>query len=487
MQRERLSSRLGFLLISAGCAIGLGNVWRFPYIVGKYGGAAFVLIYLFFLVVMGLPIMVMEFSVGRASQCSAAKSFDVLQKKGGIWHLTKIIAILGNYLLMMFYTTVGGWMINYVFKMACGQLSGMGAEEISNVFSAMLQSPFEQVLFMVVMTGIGFLICSKGLQNGVEKMSKIMMVCLLCLMGVLAVRSLMLPGASEGLKFYLMPDFSKMMSYDLNEVIFAAMGQSFFTLSLGIGALAIFGSYIDKERSLTSESISILVLDTLVALISGIIIFPACFSFGVDAGSGPGLVFITLPIIFEQMPLGRLWGVLFFIFLSFAALTTVIAVFENIISFWMDHGFERKKAVHINLVLILVLSLPCALGFNVLDFIQPFGAGTTIQDLEDFIISNVLLPVGSIGYLLFCTRECGWGWNSFLEEANAGKGLKFPKRLRFYVAWILPAVVFYVLVQGFSSRFAAPYDLILSVLSVGALLLLPLVSTMRQNKMKRLG
>lgn len=452
--RERFSSRLGFILISAGCAIGLGNVWRFPYVVGKYGGAAFVLIYLFFLLALGLPIMVMEYTVGRASQKSAAMSFDVLEPKGSKWHLTKYLAIAGNYLLMMFYTTVGGWMLIYFVKMVSGEFNSLNSEQISSKFFEMLADPILLVAFMTIVIVIGFIVCSKGLQKGVEKVSKFMMGALLLLMGVLVIRSLTLDGAIEGVKYYLIPDFDKMLEYGAGEVIFAAMGQAFFTLSLGIGAIAIFGSYIGKDRTLTGETINVVALDTIVALVAGLIIIPACFAYNVNPGEGPGLVFITLPNIFVNMPLGQLWGSLFFLFMSFAALTTIIAVFENILSFTMDlKSCSRKKAILLNLVLIFILSLPCALGFNVLSDIQPLGAGSTIQDLEDFIVSNNLLPIGSLMYLLFCTSRYGWGWKNFTKEANTGKGIKFPNWIRPYVSYILPIIIIVIFIQGYIAKF----------------------------------
>ena len=455
-QREKFSSRLGFILISAGCAVGLGNVWRFPYITGKYGGAAFVLIYLVFLIILGAPIMVMEFAVGRASQKSAARSFHVLEPKGTKWHLAGYAAVLGNYMLMMFYTTVGGWMLSYVVKMASGTFSGLTPEEVGGVFSGMLGNPGEMTIWMIVTVLLSFGICSLGLQNGVERITKVMMSFLFVILIVLCIRSVTLEGAAEGLKFYLVPDFGKLTEHGLWEAIYAAMGQAFFTLSLGIGAMAIFGSYISKERSLMGESINICVLDTLVALMAGLVIFPACFAFGVDPGEGPGLVFVTLPNIFNQMSGGRLWGTLFFVFMSFAALSTVIAVFENIISFAIDlWGWSRKKAVLVNLVLILVLSMPCVLGFNVWSGFAPFGAGSTIQDLEDFIISNNLLPLGSLCYLLFCTSKYGWGWDSFIAEADAGKGIKFPKWARLYVSYILPVVVLFIFIMGYWQKFGA--------------------------------
>lgn len=455
-EREKFSSRFGFILISAGCAIGLGNVWRFPYITGVYGGAAFVLIYLFFLIILGLPIMVMEFSVGRASQKSAAASFRCLEPKGSKWHIFSYFAIAGNYLLMMFYTTIGGWMLAYFFKMAGGEFTGVSTQQVEQIFAAMTSQPLVMVFWLAVVVLLSFGICSLGLQNGVEKITKIMMSSLFVIMLILVVRSVTLPEADKGLAFYLKPDFGKMMEQGIFNVIFAAMGQAFFTLSIGIGSMAIFGSYIGKDRSLMGESLNIMFLDTAVAILSGLIIFPACFSFGVNPGSGPKLVFITLPNIFNSMAGGKVWGSLFFVFMSFAALSTVVAVFENILSFAMDlWGFSRKKAVLVNIVLIMVLSLPCVLGFNVLSGFQPLGAGTNIMDLEDFIVSNNLLPIGALVYLFFCVSKAGWGWDNFILEANTGKGQKFPKWLRGYVTYILPLIIFFVFIQGYISKFFA--------------------------------
>lgn len=455
-EREKFSSRLGFILISAECAVGLGNVWKFPYITGMYGGAAFVLIYLFFLVALGLPIMVMEFSVGRASQKSAAKSFDVLEPKGTRWHLYGYGAMIGNYMLMMFYTTVGGWMVSYAVKMIKGDFVALNTDGVSNKFSEMLANPTEQILFMIIVVLMSFFICSFGLQNGVERITKVMMTCLFLIILILIVRSVTLTGALEGLKFYLVPDFKRVAENGLGEAIFAAMGQAFFTLSLGIGAIAIFGSYIEKEYTLAGEALNVGILDTLVAFLSGLIIFPACFAFGISPDQGPGLVFITLPNVFNQMPAGRIWGTLFFIFLSFAAISTVIAVFQNIIAFAEDlWGWSLKKAIVVNLILIIILSLPCVLGFNVWSGFEPFGSGTTIQDLEDFIVSNTLLPLGSLVYLLFCVSRYGWGWDNFIKEANTGKGLKFPtqKWVRIYVTYILPLIVLVIFIQGYWSKF----------------------------------
>lgn len=452
--RERFSSRIGFILISAGCAVGLGNVWRFPYITGQYGGAAFVLVYLIFLVLLGLPIMVMEFAVGRASQKSAARSFHVLEPAGTKWHLQGYACMAGNYLLMMFYTTVGGWMAAYIFKTLTGEFKGLDSDGVAAVFNDMLARPGYMTFWMVLVVLLSFFICSLGLQKGVERITKAMMSCLFLILLILCIRSVTLPGASEGLRFYLIPDFTRFTENGVGNTIFAAMGQAFFTLSLGIGAMAIFGSYIGKDRTLTGETINICLLDTLVAFLAGLIIFPSCFAFGVDPGQGPGLVFITLPNIFNQMVGGRIFGVLFFVFMTFAAQSTIIAVFENIISFSMDlFGTSRKKAVLINGIAIILLSLPCVFGFNIWSGFQPLGAGSTIQDLEDFIVSNNLLPLGSMVYLLFCTSRYGWGWKNFLAEADTGKGVKFPAWARVYVSYILPLIVLFIFIMGYYQKF----------------------------------
>lgn len=452
--RERFSSRLGFILISAGCAVGLGNVWRFPYITGQYGGAAFVLVYLIFLVLLGLPIMVMEFSVGRASQKSAARSFHVLEPAGTKWHLQGYACMAGNYLLMMFYTTVGGWMAAYIFKTLTGEFKGLDSDGVAAVFNDMLARPGYMTFWMVLVVLLSFFICSLGLQKGVERITKAMMSCLFLILLILCIRSVTLPGASEGLRFYLIPDFTRFTENGVGNTIFAAMGQAFFTLSLGIGAMAIFGSYIGKDHTLTGETVNICLLDTLVAFLAGLIIFPSCFAFGVDPGQGPGLVFITLPNIFNQMVGGRIFGVLFFVFMTFAAQSTIIAVFENIISFSMDlFGTSRKKTVLINGIAIILLSLPCVFGFNIWSGFQPMGAGSTIQDLEDFIVSNNLLPLGSMVYLLFCTSRYGWGWKNFLAEADTGKGVKFPAWARVYVSYILPLIVLFIFIMGYYQKF----------------------------------
>lgn len=457
MEREKFGSRLGFILVSAGCAVGLGNVWKFPYMCGQYGGAAFILIYLVFLAMLGFPIMVCEFSVGRASQASCATSFKRLQQKGGKWHRYGYMAMAGNYLLMMFYTMVAGWMLYYFYRCVTGEFtdSVLTTEQVAMKFDEMLASPAVLTGFTFLAIAVSFGICSLGVQKGVEKITKVMMLCLLALIVVLAVHSVMLPGAAEGVKFYLVPDFAVMTEKGIGNVIYGAMSQAFFTLSLGMGSMAIFGSYLDKNRSLTGESFSITLLDTFVALMAGLIIIPACFSFGIEPGAGPSLVFITLPNIFNQMAGGRIWGSLFFLFLSFAALSTVVAVFENIISFAIDlWGWERSKAVSVNIVAVFVLSMPCILGFNLLSFITPLGPGTGIMDLEDFLVSANILPIGSLVYVLFCTSRYGWGYRHFLQEANEGVGMRFPKIPLWYMKWVIPAVVVGIYLKGYYDMFA---------------------------------
>lgn len=454
MEREKLGSRLGFILISAGCAIGLGNVWRFPYIVGQYGGAAFILIYLLFLVIFGLPIMTMEFAVGRASQKSIADSFRVLEKKGTKWHLFSWAGMAGNYLLMMFYTTVTGWMFAYFYKMLAGDFSDKTASEIAVQFDALKADPLVMTGLMVLVTVLGFLICSLGLKNGVEKVTKVMMLALLAIISLLAIRAVTLPGAAEGVKYYLVPDFGKIKD-NFGEVVFAAMGQAFFTLSIGMGSMAVFGSYIKKDKSLLGETVIIASLDTFVALVAGLIVIPSCFAYDIEPGAGPPLLFQTIPNVFNSMPGGRIWGSLFFIFMIFAAMSTVIAVFENIISFGIDKwGWSRKKSCIINAVALIVLALPCILGFNVLAGIQPLGDGSNIMDLEDFIISNNILPLGSLAYVMFCTLDrYGWGWKSFREEANLGTGLKVKNGIRYYAKFVLPIILLIVWAQGYVSMF----------------------------------
>lgn len=453
-QREKFSSRLGFILISAGCAIGLGNVWRFPYITGQYGGGIFVLIYIFFLITMGLPVVVMEFAMGRASQKSIGKSYNALEPKGTKWHVHKYFAIAGNYLLMMFYTTVAGWMLAYFYKMIKGEFVGASATKIGEIFGELTSNRNEMIIWMLLVSVLGLIICSFGLEKGVEKITKPMMLCLFGIMLVLVVRSLTLDNAMAGLEFYLKPDLSKIKEAGIGEVIFAAMGQAFFTLSIGIGSLSIFGSYIGKERSLTGEAISVMALDTSVAIMSGLIIFPACFAFGINPGEGEGLVFVTLPNVFNEMAGSRLWGSLFFLFMTFAALSTVIAVFQNIIACTREiFGWSQKKGTIINGILLISLAFPCILGMT--DWANVQIAGKSIMGLEDFAVSNNLLPLGSVVYLLFCTTRYGWGWDKFVKEANTGTGLKFPtsKAYKFYLTFILPIVILYITIQAYVTLF----------------------------------
>ncbi|MGN0158432.1 MAG: sodium-dependent transporter [Brotaphodocola sp.] len=448
-QRETFGSRFGFLLLSAGCAIGIGNVWRFPYLVGQNGGGAFVLCYLVFLLIMGVPILSMEFAVGRASRKSPVRAYQELEKPGQKWHLHGYAALMGNYVLMMFYTTVAAWMLHFFFSFLTGRFDGMNAEQISGYFGEMLANPVVNVGWMAVVVIIGVLVCSMGLQNGVERITKFMMLALLLLMVVMSVNGLMLEGGMDGLKFYLLPDLERMKEVGIGKVIAAAMNQSFFTLSLGIGAMAIFGSYLGKEHSLLGESLNVALLDTFVAVVAGLIIFPACFAFGVNPDSGPSLLFITLPNVFIAMSGGRIWGTLFFVFMTFAAFSTVIAVFENIIACDMElFNIDRKKSALLNLVLIFVLSLPCALGYNILSSIEPMGPGTSILDLEDFIVSNWLLPLGSFVYLLFCTWNSGWGFDHYRAEANIGDGVKVPEWIRNYVKFVVPMMILIVFLQG---------------------------------------
>ena len=445
-EREQFKSRIGFILLSAGCAIGIGNVWRFPYVVGENGGGIFVLFYLFFLLLIGVPILSMEFSVGRASKKSVVKSFQALEKTNQKWHLHGYMSLVGNICLMIFYTTVSGWMLKYFYNFLTGQFNGLTTADVQNVFSQVLASPSTNVFWMIIVVAIGMFVCSKGLQNGVERITKVMMTGLLGLIVLLAIHGLLLDGGMAGVKFYLYPDFQKISEIGLMKVIVSAMNQAFFTLSIGIGSMAIFGSYLNKDQTLLKEATNVAMLDTFVAVVAGLIIFPACFSFGINPDSGPSLIFITLPNVFVSMTGGQIWGALF---MSFASLSTVIAVFENIIACTMELlNIERKKAVIINFVLITLLSLPCALGFNVLSNIQPLGAGSTILDLEDFIVSQLLLPLGSLVYLLFCTSKYGWGFENYQKEANIGQGMKVPNWMKFYVTIILPIVVIFVFING---------------------------------------
>lgn len=455
-KREHFASRLGFILIAAGCAIGLGNVWRFPYITGEYGGGAFVLLYLIFLVILGLPVMVMEFAVGRASQQSCAGAFDTLEPKRR-FHWFSWWGFIGCLILMMFYTTVAGWMLAYVPKMASGMFNGASAETTGAAFNALLANPSELMGWMLGAVVIGFLVCSLGLQKGVERITKWMMAILFVAMIALCIRSVTLPGAMEGIEFYLVPDFSRMFAggwATFGEAVYAAMGQAFFSLSLGIAAMEIFGSRIGRKRSLTGEAVNVTILNTVVALLAGLIIFPACFAYNVTPDSGPSLVFVTLPVVFGEMPLGNVWGALFFVFMSFAALSTVIAVFENLISFTMEKwGMDRKRAVAFNAVLVFFLSLPCVFGFNVLAGAEIPAIGN-IQAVEDFIVSNNMLPLGSLIFVLFCTTRYGWGWKNFLKEADEGEGMKFPAWSRVWVKYGIPVLILIIFIMGYAPKLA---------------------------------
>lgn len=449
MERENFKSRLGFILISAGCAIGIGNVWRFPYMVGEYGGGFFVLFYLFFLVAVGVPVMTMEFAVGRASRRSTVQAYRVLEKPGQKWHLHGYVAMFGNYVLMMFYTSVTGWMLDYFFRYVTGSMEGVDQAGAAQKFSDMLGNTGNMAFWMLLVVLAGFAICSLGLQKGVERITKWMMLALLALIVLLAIHSILLPGGKEGLQFYLLPDWERLKEAGIWNTISGAMNQSFFTLSLGIGAMAIFGSYLGRQHSLLGESVRIAALDTFVAFVSGLIIFPACFTYGVSPGNGPSLIFITLPPVFNQMDGGRFWGALFFLFMSFAAFSTIIAVFENILCCCMEQwGWSRKKAALINVVVVALASLPCVLGYSVWSGFQPLGEGSAVLDLEDFVVSNLLLPIGSLVYLLFCVSRWGWGFQNYLAEANAGQGLKIPKGLRLYFTWVIPILILILLIQG---------------------------------------
>lgn len=449
MKRESFKSRLGFLLVSAGCAIGIGNVWRFPYVTGQNGGGIFVLFYLIFLVIMGLPVLTMELAVGRASRKSAVLGYKALEKKGSKWHIHGWVAIFGCCMLMMYYTTVSGWMVTYFFKFLTGSFkSGMTTEDTAQAFSNLLGDPKQMAFWMILTVVVGFLVCSRGLQNGLEKISKFMMTALLLLIVVLAVHSLTLSNAAEGVKFYLVPNTEAVAAVGLKNVITAAMNQSFFTLSLGVAAMEIFGSYMGKDHTLAGEGVRICALDTFVATMAGLIIFPACFSYNVEVNAGPSLIFITLPNVFINMSGGRIWGSLFFLFMTFASFSTVIAVFENIMSFCMDmFGWSRNKAALINCIVILIASLPCVLGYNVWSNLHLIG-GRDVLDSEDFIVSNLLLPIGSLIYLLFCVTKWGWGFEKYCEEANTGDGIKISRKLKPYFQFILPILIVFILIQG---------------------------------------
>lgn len=449
MKRESFKSRLGFLLVSAGCAIGIGNVWRFPYVTGENGGGLFVLLYLLFLIIMGLPVLTMELAVGRASRKSAVLGYKELEKKGSKWHIHGWIAILGCYVLMMYYTTVSGWMVSYFFKFLKGDFTkGMSTEDTKAAFGNLLSDPKQMTFWMILTVVLGFFVCSRGLQNGLEKISKFMMSALLILIVVLAIHSITLPGAAEGVKFYLVPNMKSVSNVGLKNIITAAMNQAFFTLSLGVAAMEIFGSYMSKDFTLAGEGIKICGLDTFVAIMSGIIIFPACFSYGVEVDAGPSLIFVTLPNVFVNMAGGRVWGCLFFLFMTFASFSTVIAVFENIMSFCMDmFGWSRNKAAAVNGIIILAASMPCVLGYNIWKNLHLIG-GRDVLDSEDFIVSNLLLPIGSLVYLMFCVTKWGWGFDKYIDETNTGKGIKICKKLKLYFQFILPILIIFILIQG---------------------------------------
>ena len=449
MERENFKSKLGFILVSAGCAIGIGNVWRFPFVTGQNGGGIFVLLYLLFLVIMGIPVLTMELAIGRASKKSAVLAYKKLEKPKSKWHIHGWFCILGCYLLMMYYTPVSGWMLSYFFKFATGTFeSGMTAEQVGNVFSNLMSNPVEMIIWMAVMAIAGFFVCSKGIQNGIEKVSKVMMILLLALIIILAINSLTLSGAAEGIKFYLVPDLEKVQSIGIGHIITSAMSQAFFTLSLGIASMEILGSYMTREKTLPSESIKICILDTFVAITAGLIIFPACFSYGVEPNQGPALIFVTLPNVFVNMAGGRICGTLFFMFMTFACFSTVIAVFENLISFCIDmFNMSRTKSVIINAIIMLIGCLPCIFGFNLLSGFNIFGKG--VLDIEDFAVSNILLPVGAFLYSLFCSTKFGWGFDGYLNECNQGEGIKFPRFFKPYIKYVLPVLVLIVFISGF--------------------------------------
>lgn len=477
-ERETFGSRLGFILVSAGCAIGLGNVWKFPYICGQYGGAAFIVIYLVFLALLGLPILICEFAVGRGSGKGMGTAFEQLEAKGTSWHHLKWISVLGSYLLMMFYAMVGGWMLYYAYKMASGQMMNLNAEQVTASYNNMLGNAPLLAGWTIVTVILSFAVCAMGLQKGVEKITKVMMTILIVLIVVLALHSLVLPGAMEGVKFYMIPDFSVLKEQGAGTVVYAAMSQAFFTLSVGIGAMEIFGSYLKKERGLLGEATGIIILDTFVALMAGFIIIPACFAYGIQPDAGPSLLFITLPNVFNNMSGGRIWGTGFFIFMSFAALSTVIAVFENIVSFYMDMaGWERRKAVVLNIVLMIVLALPAVFGFNLLSDIQPLGANSTIMDLEDFLVSSNLLPLGSMVFVLFCVKKNGWGWQNFIAEVNTGEGKKLPKDgiLKLYMTYVLPFIIIVVYLKGYYDMFKKQEPAVLAAWMIFAVALLAVI------------
>ena len=453
-EREHLGSRLGFILLSAGCAIGIGNVWRFPYMAGQNGGGLFVLIYLLFLVILGIPVMTMEYAMGRSTRKSILSAYRELEPEGSKWHIMGYFAIAGNYVLLMFYSIVSGWILHYFYRMVTGTFVGADPDRIAAVFGDMMGSPGTLITFMVVTMAITIVTCSIGLQNGVERITKVMMIALIVIMVVLGLHSLLLPGAQEGVAFYLLPNPENIRKAGLGNVIYGALNQSFFTLSLGMGGMEIFGSYIGRERSLAGEAIVVAALDTFVAIVAGLIVIPACFTYGIEPGAGPSLIFLTLPNVFANLPGGQFWGSLFFLFLYFAALSTMIGVFENDVSFSIDlFGLDRKKAALIAGAVITIGSIPCALGFNVWSAFQPLKAGNCVMDLEDFFVSNLVLPIGSLVCCLFCTWKYGWGFDNYLKEANAGDGLKVHPGLRFYFKYILPLIIAFIVCYGIISYF----------------------------------
>lgn len=486
--RERFGSRLGFILVSAGCAIGIGSVWKFPYLCGQFGGASFMLIFLFFLLILGIPVLVCELAMGRAAQKSAAKAFDVLEKPQTSWHYLKWISLIGCYLLMMFYTTVTGWILAYCWKHLTGSFVGATPEEVGVVWGETLAQTGPMIFWTVLVCIIGTIVVFIGMENGLEKVNKFMMVSLLLLTFILAIRSVTLDGAGAGLKFYLVPDFQAMQEIGIGNILFAAMSQAFFTLSLGIGAMLIFGSYIDKQRSLAGEAVTITILSTFAGIMSGFIVIPACFAFGLQPDSGPNLIFVTIPNLFTQMAGGQFWGALFFLFLSFASMTTVTAVMENIAAFTSEQfGWERRKSIVINGILIAILSLPCVFGYNIWSDFQPLGAGTAVLDLEDFIVSNNLLPLGSFAFVLFCTRRYGWGWANFIDEANAGNGLKFPYKIGGYMSYVVPAIILFLYLKGYYDKFAPMGTAVLTGWMIFAVALIGFIVFCAVHKKKPIG
>ena len=455
MEREKFKSRLGFILISAGCAIGIGNVWRFPYVVGNNGGCIFVLLYLLFLIILGIPVMTMELAVGRASRASVAKSFNILEKPGSKWHLHGRFALVANYMLMFFYTVIAGWMLYYFYEMLTGRFVNASSDMIKDNFNDLTASPLIMTILTFIVIAAGFGICSIGLQKGVERITKVMMIALLIIMVALAINSIFMKNSSAGLRFYLVPDWNNVKEIGFGKSVVQALNQAFFTLSIGVGSMAIFGSYIDKESSLLKESVTIASLDTFVAIVAGLIIFPACFAYGVNPDQGASLIFITLPNIFSSMPNGNIWGAFFFLFMTFASFSTVIAVFENIMNMSMEiNGWSRKKSSIINVFIVMAGSLPCILGFNVLSGFTPFGPGSNVLDLEDFFVSNLALPIGSVIYVLFCMSRKGWGKENYFNEVNAGKGMKMPRFLAPYLTYVIPTVLILIVIYGIWAKFS---------------------------------